>query len=313
MVYKVNILIGESGIMRGSDYAELKAFVTVVANGNFARAAAELRISASTLSQTIRDLENRIGVRLLNRTTRSVSLTNAGARLHARFRPAMIEMEAAVQDVVNLRDSPSGTLRVHLSRIPAATFLEPILGRFHEAYPGIVLDVTVDEAVTDIVEAGYDVGIRLGEFLQADMVAVKIGGDQRQLVVASPSYIERHGKPDTPADLLRHRCINWRQPGSANCYKWEFLADGRWFSVAVNGPLIVSQRDMAVVAALQGVGIAFWAEERVRPLIDEGKLIPLLEEWCGIFPGWFLYYPKQRCTPLNVRAFVDFLRQPSFS
>jgi DNA-binding transcriptional LysR family regulator len=312
MVYKTNKFFGNYGIMRGSDYAELRAFVAVVAHGNFARAAAGLRISASTLSQTIRELEARLGVRLLNRTTRSVSLTNAGARLHARFKPAMAEMEAAVQDVVNLRDTPAGTLRVHMSRIPAATYLEPILGRFHEAYPDIILDVTIDEAVTDIVEAGYDVGIRLGEFLEADMVAVKLGGEQRQLVVASPDYIARHGQPETPADLLHHRCINWRQPGSANCYKWEFLKDGQWSSVAVNGPLVVSQRDMAVAAAVQGVGIAFWAEQRVRPLIAEGKLVSLLEEWCGTFPGWFLYYPKQRCTPLSVLAFVDFLRRSNF-
>jgi DNA-binding transcriptional LysR family regulator len=304
----MNKLFGDYAIMRGSDYAELRAFVTVVSHGNFARAAAELRISASTLSQTIRELETRLGVRLLNRTTRSVSLTNAGARLHARFKPAMAEMEAAVQDVVNLRDTPAGTLRVHMSRTPAATYLEPILGRFHEAYPDIILDVTIDEAVTDIVEAGYDVGIRLGEFLEADMVAVKLGGEQRQLAVASPDYITRHGQPETPADLLHHHCINWRQPGSTGCYKWEFLKDGQWSAVAVSGPLVVSQRDMAVAAAVQGVGIAFWAEQRVRPLIAEGKLIPLLEEWCGTFPGWFLYYPRQRYTPLSVRAFVDFLR-----
>ncbi|TXI05492.1 MAG: LysR family transcriptional regulator [Rhizobium sp.] len=295
--------------MRGSDYAELRAFATVVAQGSFARAAAELRISPSTLSQTIRELETRLGVRLLNRTTRSLSLTHAGARLHERFKPAMAEMDAAVQDIVNLRDTPAGTLRVHIPRIPAAMFLEPVLGRFHEAYPDIILDVTVDEAVTDIVEAGYDVGIRLGEFLEPDMVAVRLGGEQRQLAVASPSYVARHGKPETPADLLHHRCINWRQPGSAHCYGWEFSKDGQWSTIAVDGPLIVSQRDMAIAAALQGVGIAFWAEQRVRPLIEEGRLVPLLEEWCGTFPGWYLYYPKQRCTPLGARAFVDFLLQ----
>jgi DNA-binding transcriptional LysR family regulator len=296
--------------MRGSDYAELKAFVTVVARGNFARAAAELGISASTLSQTIRELEARLGVRLLNRTTRSLSLTDAGERLHARFKPAMSEMEAAVQEVASLRDAPAGTLRVHMPSIAAAAYLEPVLGRFHEAYPDIVLDVTIDDFVTNSVEAGHDVGARLGEFLEADMVAVKLGGEQRQLVVASPDYIARHGRPEAPADLLRHRCINWRQPGSTGFYKWEFLKDGQWFAVAVNGPLVVSHRGMAIAAAVQGVGIAFWAEEMVHPLINEGKLVPLLEEWCGTFPGWFLCYPKQRYTPPSVRAFVDFLRRP---
>lgn len=295
--------------MRGSEYAELKAFVTVVAHGSFARAAEELGVSASTLSQTIRTLEARLGVRLLNRTTRSVSPTDAGERLHARFKPAMLEMEAAVRDVAGLRDAPAGRLRVHMPSVAAATYLEPALGRFHATYPDIVLDVTIDDSVTDIVKAGYDVGARLGEYLEADMIAVKLGGEQRQLVVASPDYIARHGRPETPADLLRHRCINWRRPGSTGVYKWEFHEDGRWFGVAVDGPLIVSHRAMAIAAAVQGVGIAFWAEELVRPLIDEGKLVPLLEEWCATFPGWFLYYPKQRHTPPSVRAFVDFLRQ----
>jgi DNA-binding transcriptional LysR family regulator len=310
MGYKTDSLYGFGGIMRGSEYAELKAFVTVVAHGNFARAAAELGISASTLSQTIRELETRLGVRLLNRTTRSVSLTNAGERLHARFRPAMVEMQAAVQDVTSLRDTPTGSLRVHMPSVAAAAYLEPVLGQFHEAYPDIVLDVTIDDSVTNIVERGYDIGARLGEFLDADMVAVKLGGEQRQLAVASPDYIDRHGCPEVPADLLQHCCINWRQPGSNRIYKWEFQKDGRWFAVAVSGPLVVSHRSLAVAAAVQGIGIAFWAEELLRPLIHEGKLVPLLEEWCGTFPGWFLYYLKQRYTPPCVRAFVDFLRRP---
>jgi DNA-binding transcriptional LysR family regulator len=294
--------------MRGNEYAQLKAFVTVVAHGSFARAAAELRISPSTLSQTIRELESRLGLRLLNRTTRSLSLTDAGERLHARFRPAMIEMEAAVEDVVSLRDRPAGVLRVHMPSAPAAAFLEPVLGRFHAMYPDVVLDVTIEDSVPDIVEAGYDVGVRLGESLEADMVAVQLSGEQRQLVVASPDYVARHGRPEQPADLLQHRCINWRQPGSAGLHKWEFVKDGRWFSVAVDGPLIVSRRGMAVAAAVQGVGLAFRAEELVRPLIDQGKLVPLLEEWCGTIPGWYLCYPKQRYVSPGTRAFVEFLR-----
>lgn len=299
--------------MRGSEYAQLKAFATVVAQGSFARAAAELRVSASTLSQTIRELESRLGIRLLNRTTRSLSLTAAGERLHARFKPAMLEMEAAIQDVESLRDRPAGVLRVHMPSAPAAAYLEPLLGRFHAMYPDVVLDVTVEDSVPDIVEAGYDVGVRLGESLEADMVAVKLSGEQRQLVVASPDYIARHGRPEQPADLLRHRCINWRQPGSAGLHKWEFVKNGRWFSVAVDGPLIVSRRDMAVAAAVQGVGLAFRAEELVRYLIDQGKLVPLLQEWCGTIPGWYLCYPKQRYTSPGTRAFVEFLRRSNDS
>lgn len=308
MLHKSNTLIGFRCTMRGSEYAELRAFVTVVAHGRFVRAAAELGISASTLSQIIRNLETRLGMPLLVRTTRSLSLTDAGKRLHARFKPAMMEMEAAVEDVASLRGRPAGVLRVHMPSAPAAAYLEPVLGAFHAAYPDVVLDVTIEDSVINFVEAGYDVGVRLGESLEADMVAVRLGGEQRQIVVASPEYIARHGRPEKPADLLRHRCINWRQPGSTGLYKWEFVKNGRWFSVAVNGPLVVSQRSMAVAAAVQGVGLAYRGEDLLRPLINQGKLVQLLEKWCGTISGWYLCYPKQRYTSPNVRAFVDFLR-----
>ena len=248
-------------------------------------------------------------MRLLNRTTRSVSMTDAGMRLYTRFEPAMREMEVALRDVAELRSRPAGTLRLHIPRLAAITYLEPILGAFHRAYPDIVLDVTVDDAVIDIVEAGYDAGVRLGELLDRDVVAFKLSDDFRELAVASPDYVARHGRPHAPADLLQHSCINWRQPGSAEPYKWEFYQDGRWFAVAVHGPLVVSHRDLAIAAALQGVGIAFWAEFRVRSLIDEGRLVPLLEDWSGTYPGWHLYYPRQRYTPSTVRAFIDFMRR----
>ncbi len=294
--------------MRGSEYAQLKAFATVVAQASFARAAAELRVSPSTLSQTIRQLEARLGTRLLNRTTRSLSLTDAGERLYARFTPAMAEMDAAVEEVVSLRDRPAGVLRVHAPSAPAAVYLEPVLGSFHRRYPDLILDVTVEDSVPNLVEAGYDVSIRPGNSLEADMVAVSLGGEQRQLVVGSPDYLDRHDRPKEPADLSKHRCINWRQPGSVGLYKWEFVKDGRWFTVAVDGPLIVSDRSMAVVAAVQGIGLALRGEELLRPLIDDGKLVPVLEPWCGTFPGWYLCYSKQRLVSPAVHAFVEFLR-----
>jgi DNA-binding transcriptional LysR family regulator len=209
--------------------------------------------------------------------------------------------------VVSLRGRPAGLLRVHSPSAPAAAYLEPILGQFHATHPHIVLDLTVEDSVPNIIEAGYDVTVRPGDSVDADMVAVKLSGKQRELVVGSPDYVARQGRPKQPGDLLRHRCINWRQPGGAGVYKWEFVKNGRWFSVAVNGPLIVSQRDMAVAAAVQGVGLAFRGEELLRPLIDQGKLVPLLEEWCGTFPGWYLCYPKQRYVSPGVRAFVDFV------
>ncbi|WP_207484730.1 LysR family transcriptional regulator [Arenibaculum pallidiluteum] len=297
--------------MRGHEYADLRAFAMVAELGSFARAAEQLRISPSTLSQTIRGLEERLGVRLLNRTTRSLSLTEAGGRLLARFKPAMQEMEAAVADVANLRSTPAGTVRLHLPRPASAALVEPHLGRFRERYPDIVLELALDDAVIDIVEGGFDVGITLGELLEKDMVAVRLGGEVRQIAVASPDYLARHGRPRTPADLHAHRCINWRKPGSRKLYNWEFQQDGRWISVAVEGPLIVSHRDAALEAAVQGVGIAFvyWSERWLRPLLEDGRLVPVLEEHSPGFSGWHLYYPRQRNTPPAVRALVDFLRE----
>jgi DNA-binding transcriptional LysR family regulator len=295
--------------MRGTEFAELKAFATIIEHGSFARAAGALGMSASTLSQIIRNLETRLGARLINRTTRSLSPTAAGQTLYARCEPAMREIEAAVTDVVINRASPAGPIKLLMPSVAASTYLEPVLGEFLANYPDVVLDVTIDGGVTDIIGAGYDIGARLGEFVTEDMVGVPLGGEQRQLAVASPAYLERYGRPETPAALLEHKCINWRQPGGAGLYRWEFVENGRWFSIAVKGPLIVSDRRLAVAAAVQGAGIAFWAEDLVRPLIAAGKLVPLLEPWCGSFPGWYLYYPKQRQTPPAVRAFVTFLRK----
>ncbi|MDE1146864.1 MAG: LysR substrate-binding domain-containing protein [Azospirillaceae bacterium] len=295
--------------MRGSEFADLRAFATIVAQGNFARAAAHLNVSPSALSQTIRGLEARLGVRLLNRTTRSVSVTDAGARLYARLKPVMEELEAAVADVNDLRERPAGTLRLTSSRVAAERFLAPILGEFHRAYPDIVLDTTVDDVVRDIVAEGYDAGIRLGELISEDMVAIKLGGSLRQVAVASPDYLARCGMPRHPRELLDHACINWRWTETGRIYHWEFQEPGgEWFSVAVKGPVIVSDRSMVLAAALQGVGIALWLEDRILPYLQDGRLVPILEDWCGPFPGFFLCYPKQRHTPVPLRVFADFMR-----
>jgi DNA-binding transcriptional LysR family regulator len=295
--------------MRGSEFAELRAFVTIAEQGNFARAAAHLRIAPSTLSQTIRELEKRLGVRLLNRTTRSVSLTEAGQRLLVRFKPALEEMQEAVRDVQNLSDVPAGTVRLHAPRKAASVLVEPHLGRFAKSHPDIVLDITIDDAVVNIVEESFDIGIRLGELLDDDMVAVKLGSDIRMCAVASPEYVAKHGKPANPGDLHNHRCINWRWAGRNGIYNWEFFKDGHWMSVAVDGPLIVSCSDMAISAAVQGVGIAFWAEYAVRPFIAKGQLVPMLEEFSPYFPGWYLTYPRQKHMSGAVRAVVEFLRR----
>lgn len=294
--------------MRGSDYAELRAFATIADKGNFTRAAAELRISASNLSQTIRNLEERLGVRLFNRTTRSVALTDAGWRLLKRLRPALIEMQVAVEEVMSLRDTPAGTLRVHSPRQAAITFIEPVLGEFHRRYPDIMLDVAIDDAVIDIVEAGFDVGIRLGELLEQDVVAFKLGENLREIPVAAPGYLRTCGHPKTPSDLHDHSCINWRPPGGKRLYNWRFGKNGEWFEVAVKGPIVVSHRDLAFSAAVQGMGIAFGMEHRAQALIRKRKLVPLLDEWCPPIPGWHIYYPKQRYNSPALHAFVDFLR-----
>jgi DNA-binding transcriptional LysR family regulator len=295
--------------MRGNEFTELAAFATVAEHRSFARAASSLRISPSTLSQSIRTLEQRLGVQLLNRTTRSVSLTEAGARLLARLVPAVAELKAAVDEARSTRDSPAGMVHVQVPWPAFYTVLEPLLGPFYQAHPSIVLDLTLDDAATDIVAGGFDVGIRLGELLEQDLVGMPLGGGVRQVAVASPAYAAEHGLPQTPDELLRHRCINWRWPGHTGLYNWEFMRDGSWFSVAVNGPLIVSHRDAALRAALQGIGIAYWNEKLVRPYVAEGTLLTMLEAFSPAFPGWHMMYPRQRHLPMPVRAFVDFMRR----
>ena len=294
--------------MRGGEFAELRAFATIVEQGNFARAASLLRMSPSSLSQTLRALEERLDVRLLNRTTRSLSVTEAGERLLARFQPALLEMEAAVADARNLRDRPSGTVRLQTPGGASRKLIEPLLGQFFEAYPDIVLDITIDDRLTDIVEAGMDVGIRLGDSLEDDMVGVKLSSYFRHVAVASPDYVARFGAPETPKDLLAHRCINWRWPGQVGLYSWDFSKDGVRISVAPNGPLIVSHRDAAVNAAMQGVGIAFCGEYMARPQVEAGRLVTLLDAYSPQLPGWYLCYHRQRHLPVAVRAFIDFFR-----
>lgn len=294
--------------MRGNEYADLRAFAMVVERSNFTRAAEQLQISPSSLSQIIKRLEERLGMRLLNRTTRSVSLTDAGRRLHARLVPAIAELEAAVAGISSLRDNPAGTLRVCFSRLSANLFLEPYLGRFHEAYPDILLDITLDDSLPDIVAGGYDVGVRVGEWIEKDMVAVRLGGKLEHLVVASPSYIKKNGAPATPAALHHHRCINWRQPWTNKLYEWVFQKKGgARFTVVVDGPLIVSDRSLAIAAAQQGVGITMVPAAKALPLVAGGKLVSLLEPWRFSYTGWYLFYPRQRQIPATVRAFVDFI------
>ena len=291
-----------------SDFGQLRAFVAVGQELSFSRAAAALGVSPSALSQMLRGFEARVGMRLLNRTTRSVSLTAAGEALLRRVSPAVANLGAAVEQVSQLREPPAGLVRVHAFRIAGSLFLAPMLRSFRDAYPDVVLDITLDDTVVDMVKGGYDAAIRIGEVIERDMIAVRLGPDLRQIVVASPDYLSRHGAPASPRELQSHQCIRWRWPGHATPYNWEFWEDGRWFDVAVDGPLIVNSRDLETQAALAGVGLAFVKEQMVTSLIAAGRLVPLLQRWSAPFPGFFLCYPEQRQMAPALRAFIDQVR-----
>jgi DNA-binding transcriptional LysR family regulator len=295
-------------VISSSDFGQLRAFVTVGETLSFSRAAEVLGVSPSALSQMVRGFEERVGVRLFNRTTRSVSLTDAGEQLFQRARPAVVELGEAVGQARRQGERPAGTVRVVSFHSAAELYLRPMLVGFHAAYPDVVLDITLDDAVSDFVGGGFDVALRLGEVIEKDMIAVRLGPDLRQIAVASPDYLARNGAPATPRDLVDHRCIRWRWPGTNTPYNWEFWQDGDWFEVAVSGPLIVSDKTLALAAALDGVGIAFAVDHHVERHIAEGRLVPLLEAWSAPFPGLFLGYPRQRQMAPALRAFIDHVR-----
>jgi DNA-binding transcriptional LysR family regulator len=293
--------------MRGAEFAELSAFSAVVEHGSFTRAAAHLRISPSALSQTIRQLEARLGVRLLNRTTRSVAPTAAGARLHARLAPVAEELDAAVAEAMTATGRAAGLLRINVPRAAAWRLVAPRLRRFHEANPDVVLDLMVEDRLTDIVAGRFDAGIRIGERLEKDMIAVRLSGDMEMLCVASPDYIARRGLPKAPADLHRHACINWRWPTDGSIYRWEFEKGAESLEIAVDGPLITTEQEVALQAMLQGLGVLYTFDERIYDWIAEGRCVRVLEDWSPGFPGFFLYYPDRRHPPAALRAFIDCL------
>ncbi|EJJ27192.1 LysR family transcriptional regulator [Rhizobium sp. CF142] len=293
--------------MRGSDYAELRAFAAVAEHGNFARAAARLGISASALSQTIRTLEERMGIRLLNRTTRSVAPSEAGQRLLSRLLPALADLDQAVADVSALRDTPAGLLRINAPRVAIGHGLAPLIAPFHAAFPDIVMDIIVDDKLSDIVADRFDAGIRLGEMVEKDMVSVKLGGEMRLVVVASPDYIARHGMPDTPRDLRDHSCVVSRWPTDGSLYHWEFERGDEKLEVAVSGPLSTTDNDLMLRAVLDGVGIGYLFDYHVAEHITAGRLVSVLDDWTPPFPGFHLYYPSRRQMPPPLRAFVDFI------
>ncbi|MDT8759623.1 LysR family transcriptional regulator [Sphingomonas psychrotolerans] len=288
-----------------SEFGALRAFAAVAGQRSFSRAAQQLGVSASALSQIVRGLEERLGIRLLNRTTRSVSLTEAGSALLGEVAPAIDSLGGALEHARNLGKRPAGTVRLHCFHAAADSFVVPVLPGLARDYPDITLDLTIDDTVVDVVAGGYDAAIRIGEVIERDMVAIRLGSDIRQLAVASPSYLAERGAPRTPRDLLDHRCIRWRWPGHENPYAWEFFENGRWFSVAVDGPLITTSRAIMLDAVLAGVGIAFLKEESVADEIAKGSLIPLLADWSVPFPGYYLCYPQQRQMAPALRTVID--------
>jgi len=294
--------------MRGTQFAELSAFVAVAEQASFTKAAKQIGLSTATLSQTIRALEERLGVRLLNRTTRSVSPTEAGERLLARLRPALDGFADALESINAFRDRPAGHLRLTVPP-PVATFvLAPLLASFLRQYPEIALEISSEAALVDIVASRFDAGIRIGPRVARDMIAVPITDKLRVAVVASPEYLAQHPRPQTPKGLRTHNCIRLRL-GTGGIFPWYFAVDGKGIEFEVEGSLIVNENELAVRAAVDGVGIYYGLEDYVAPMIADGRLVPLLDEWVPPpADGFYLYYPSRRQNPAALQALIEFLR-----
>jgi DNA-binding transcriptional LysR family regulator len=292
--------------MRGMEFAELAAFAAIAEHRGFAKAAARLGVTRSTLSQNLRALEERLGVRLMNRTTRSVALTEAGDRLLARVRPALGELTSAIEHIRDVRHEPAGLLRLVVQPPVASFLIAPILGRFLAGYPGIRLDVAVEKMPNDIIKEGFDAGFRLGEQIERDMIALRVMDEPKFLVVASPEYLARHAAPKTPGDLQHHDCIRNRLP-NGTIFGWQFEKGRRAVQAVVDGRLIVNDIDLSVRAALDGAGLAYLLRDYVEDHLVEGRLVPLLEEWSPRLSGFYLYYSSRRQLGGALQALVEFL------
>lgn len=293
--------------MNRTQLSQLAVLSAVAAHGSFRGAAKELGIAPSAVSHAVGSLEASLGVRLLARTTRSVAATEEGKRLLERLRPALDDIAEALQRAAEARDRPAGKLRITAPRFAADLILAPRLGDFLGRYPDIVLEIANEDGFTNIVEEGYDAGIRLGESLEADMVAVKVGPELKSAVVAAPSYFERFQRPWHPRDLAGHRCIR-RRFSNGTIYRWEFEKEGEELTVSVNGPLILGEDRPIIEAATGGAGLAYLFEPRVSGYVAEGRLVRVLEDWCAPYAGPFLYYPTRRLMRPALRAFIDFFR-----
>jgi DNA-binding transcriptional LysR family regulator len=294
--------------MQRETMADLVAFFAVAREQSFTRAAAKLGVSPSALSHTIRKLEERLGVRLLTRTSRSVSTTEPGERLLDRVGPHFDQVADELARLTELRDTPAGTLRITTGDQPAESILMPALAKLLLVYPDLSVELIVDNGFVDIVAERFDAGVRLGETLAQDMIAVRIGPDLQMAVAGSPGYFAKHGLPHTPDDLAKHNCINLRHQARGGNSVWDLERDGRAVNVRVEGQFVVN--DIAVVrqAAVAGVGLCYLPRDYLQVEIDAGELMPVLEEWCPPFPGYHLYYPSRRQQSPALAAFIAAVR-----
>jgi DNA-binding transcriptional LysR family regulator len=294
--------------MRRENVGDLLAFLAVARERSFTKAAAKLGVSQSALSQTIRGLEVRLGLRLLTRTTRSVSATEAGERLLANVGSRFEEIQAELDALTELREKPAGTVRITAGEHAAYTVLSPALAKLLPSYPDIKVEVSVDYGFTDIVAQRYDAGVRIGEDVAKDMIAVRIGPDMRMAVVGAPPYFETRPPPKKPQDLTEHNCINVRMPTYGGLYAWEFEKGKRELRVRVDGQIVCNTIRQRLDAALAGLGLAYMPEDVAQPHIARGTLVRVLEDWCAPFSGYHLYYPSRRQSSPAFALLVDALR-----
>lgn len=296
--------------MPRESYSDLLAFIAVAREQSFTRAAAQLGVSQSALSHTIRALEAKMGVRLLTRTTRSVSPTEAGERLLQNIAPRFQEIEAELVAIGELRDKPAGTVRITASEVAAETVIWPKLAKLLPKYPDIKVEVTAEPRFTDIVAERYDMGVRLGDELAKDMTAVRISPDMQVVIVGSPTYLAKHPAPETPQDLTQHNCINLRLMSRGDLYPWELKKGKRQINVRVDGQLVFNGTGQVLNAALAGLGLGYVLEEVARPYLSKGRLKSVLQDWCPTFPGYHLYYPSKRPPSRAMAVLIDALRYP---
>ena len=294
--------------MRRADLADLTAFVAVADNLSFRAAAARIGVTPSALSHRMRHFEERLGFRLLNRTTRSVSLTDAGLRLLERLRPAVEEIYRGLEDLKGEQGHPFGRLRLYVTHLASAAVIAPIWARFLATFPDVQLEIHADAAPGDIVAKEYDAGIGPKDWAAADMVAVRVMGPMRVAAVGAPAYFARQSAPRTPDDLPRYNCIQYRRAADGVIFEWTFERNGKSRQISVDGRVIVNDTDLAVRAAVDGLGIAYSAETVADPFLRSGQLVRVLEDWSPAFEGLYLYYPGHRQVPVALRALIDMLR-----